>query len=205
MARRQPLHSGERAPAAVVEEALRSGETNRLSERDRGLTVAQCEASSFAPKPGSFLELEVRIQSTNLAAQPECSRGSVEVVGEGRILLVEDEDVVRRTGAKLLESLGYSVLTASNGREGVELFSDHHAELELVLLDMIMPEMNGHDAFAAMKDIDADVPIVVCSGYAADEAVRSLRDQGLAGFLPKPYRRSSLAEIIGQARRSAAP
>ncbi|HVH98588.1 MAG TPA: PAS domain-containing protein [Enhygromyxa sp.] len=128
---------------------------------------------------------------------------AITLVGEGRILLVDDEDVIRRTGALLLESLGYQVVTARNGREGVELFSNQHGQLDLVLLDMIMPEMNGHDAFWAMQRIDAGVPIVVCSGYAADEAVRSLRDHGLAGFLPKPYRRAELAEILGHARRRA--
>jgi two-component system cell cycle sensor histidine kinase/response regulator CckA len=136
-----------------------------------------------------------------LARQPRAP--AVTLVGEGRILLVDDEDVIRRTGALLLESLGYQVVTARNGREGVELFSTQHGELDHVLLDMIMPEMNGQDAFWAMQRIDAEVPIVVCSGYAADEAVRSLRDQGLAGFLPKPYRRAVLAEVVGQARRRA--
>ncbi|HLT40089.1 MAG TPA: PAS domain-containing protein [Enhygromyxa sp.] len=147
----------------------------------------------------------IRLPSARPLAQarPEAVRPSVALVGEGRILLVDDEEVVRRTGARLLESLGYQVVTASNGREGVELFSTQHRDLALVLLDMIMPEMNGHDAFAAMQQIDAAVPIVVCSGYAADEAVRNLRDHGLAGFLPKPYRRAALAEVVGQTRRRA--
>jgi PAS domain S-box-containing protein len=142
----------------------------------------------------------IRLPSTGApAAHPRTPM--LAPVGEGRILLVDDEDVIRRTGALLLESLGYQVVTARNGREGVELFSTQHGELDLVLLDMIMPEMNGQDAFRAMQRIDAKVPIVVCSGYAADEAVRSLRDKGLAGFLPKPYRRAVLAEVVGQARR----
>jgi two-component system, cell cycle sensor histidine kinase and response regulator CckA len=127
-------------------------------------------------------------------------RSSV-LAGEGRILLIDDEDVVRRTGARLLESLGYEVVTASNGREGVELFSSQHRDLDLVLLDMIMPEMDGSDAFVAMQQIDAEVPIVVCSGYAADEVVRNLQEHGLAGFLAKPYRRAVLAEVVGQTRR----
>jgi PAS domain S-box-containing protein len=146
----------------------------------------------------------IRLPSAqSIEQRPRPAHPVVTLVGEGRILLVDDEEVIRRTGALLLESLGYQVVTARNGREGVELFSTQHGELVLVLLDMIMPEMNGHDAFWAMQRINAKVPIVVCSGYAADEAVRSLRDRGLAGFLPKPYRRAALAEVVGQARRRA--
>jgi two-component system cell cycle sensor histidine kinase/response regulator CckA len=144
----------------------------------------------------------IRLRSVrSVAQQSEAMRAPVTPIGEGRILLVDDEDIVRRTGTLLLESLGYEVVTARNGREGVERFATEHEALALVLLDMIMPEMNGHDAFRAMQQIDAEVPVVVCSGYAADEIVRSLRDQGLAGFLPKPYRRAALAEVIGHARR----
>ncbi|MFO7565617.1 MAG: PAS domain-containing protein [Enhygromyxa sp.] len=247
-------------------DAMPEGGVLEIATRSLELSPADCEASPFALRPGSYVEVSVsdtgsgiddelrlRIfepffttkavgQGTGLGLaavhgtieehggaievqsvidrgtrfvirlpsaeplarpQPELVRSSVALVGEGRILLVDDEEVVRKTGARLLESLGYEVVTASNGREGVELFADQHRELALVLLDMIMPEMNGADAFAAMQEIDAEVPIVVCSGYAAEEAVRSLRDHGLAGFLPKPYRRAALAEVVGQVRRRA--
>jgi two-component system, cell cycle sensor histidine kinase and response regulator CckA len=166
-----------------------------------GTVVEHGGAITVSSAVGVGTRFVIQLPSASVAARPSRRDDGDATVGEGRILLVDDEDVVRKTGAKLLESLGYEVVTASNGREGVELFTTHHAGLDLVLLDMVMPEMNGHDAFLAMHRIDAEVPVVVCSGYAADQSVRSLEGEGLAGFLAKPYRRVELAKIVAAARR----
>jgi two-component system cell cycle sensor histidine kinase/response regulator CckA len=114
------------------------------------------------------------------------------------VLLVDDEPLLRKTGARMLETLGCRVVLAENGREGVARFRDHHEELGLVLLDMVMPIMGGQAAFEAMREIDARVPIILCSGYAADAAVRKMLEQGLAGFLAKPYRLAQLTELLNR-------
>jgi two-component system cell cycle sensor histidine kinase/response regulator CckA len=112
------------------------------------------------------------------------------------VLLVDDEPLLRKTGARMLESLGCHVVLAEDGREGVARYHEHHGDLGLVLLDMVMPIMGGQAAFEAMRAIDDRVPIILCSGYAADAAVRQMLEQGLAGFLAKPYRLAQLIELL---------
>lgn len=112
------------------------------------------------------------------------------------ILIVDDEPTVRKSSARMLEVLGWRVVLAEDGREGVACFQEHHEELALVLLDMIMPYMGGQPAFDAMRAIDDRVPIVLCSGYAADEVVDTMLTQGLRGFLVKPYRLAQLTELL---------
>jgi CheY-like chemotaxis protein len=118
-------------------------------------------------------------------------------LGQQRLVLLVDDDLpVRKSGAHTLESLGYRVVLAEDGREGVARFQAHHDSLGVVLLDMVMPKMGGQAAFEAMRAIDDHVPIILCSGYAADAAVREMLEQGLAGFLPKPYRLAQLEELL---------
>ncbi len=109
------------------------------------------------------------------------------VRGHGLVLLVDDEQIVRLTATALLESIGYEVLVASNGVEAVELFSQRSEEIDVVLLDLIMPEMDGRECFAAMRKIDARVPIVLSSGWGYETARQDFPEEGLAGLITKPY------------------
>lgn len=108
------------------------------------------------------------------------------------VLLVDDERTVRRTVKLLLESLGYEVELAEDGEQGVESFCKQQGRLSLVLLDMVMPKLDGAGAFRRMRAIDPTVPVVVCSGYPPGEEVKGLLSEGLAGYLSKPYRREQL-------------
>jgi two-component system cell cycle sensor histidine kinase/response regulator CckA len=112
------------------------------------------------------------------------------------VLLVDDEPLLRKTGAHMLASLGCRVVLAEDGLEGVARYQEHHEQLGLVLLDMVMPKMGGQAAFEAMRAIDDRVPIILCSGYAAETAVRKMLEQGLTGFLAKPYRLAQLTELL---------
>jgi CheY-like chemotaxis protein len=176
------------------------------SSLDTGLPgeqmIGKNDHEPFSPE--AVGRLHVRLALPNTGEPPgERSRSAgaprdTSKPGRRAVLLVDDEPVVRRTVALMLESFGFEVVVAEDGRVAVERYAERHADLDLVLLDMIMPNMGGDDAYRAMRDIDASVPVVVCSGYAADETVRSMQAQGLAGFLAKPYRRAELAAIIEQ-------
>jgi two-component system cell cycle sensor histidine kinase/response regulator CckA len=150
---------------------------------------------------GQGTDVVVRLPTTAPSA-PEPAPASVASTPKSTrlhhrtVLLVDDEPLLRKTGARMLETLGCRVVLAEDGREGVARFEEHHEELGLVLLDMVMPVMGGQAAFEAMRAIDARVPIILCSGYAADAAVRKMLEQGLAGFLAKPYRLAQLTELL---------
>ncbi len=120
------------------------------------------------------------------------------VPGTGRILVVDDEPVIRITASAILGRLGYDVVVAENGYEGLEIFKQECDSIDLVLLDMIMPEMDGNRCFAAMKVIQPDVKVILSSGFTRDANVKELMDQGLCGFIRKPYRTAELSRLIGE-------
>lgn len=119
------------------------------------------------------------------------------VRGHGRVLVVDDEPLVRTTAQAILEQLGYEVLVAEDGARAVELYEAERPDL--VVLDMIMPIMNGRQAFERLKELDPEVRVLLSSGFAKSEDVASMRAQGLKGFVTKPYAMRGLAEAVAAA------
>jgi signal transduction histidine kinase/CheY-like chemotaxis protein len=121
----------------------------------------------------------------------------VESAGPGAaILVVDDDEAVRDVLKPMLEAAGYKVLTAADGREGVEVFRQHCDEISLVILDMTMPHMDGKAAFREMRLIRSDVWVILSSGYNELDATRQFEDNGLTGFIQKPYRSATLLTKI---------
>ena len=121
----------------------------------------------------------------------------------GRVLLIDDETIVRKTASELLRSLGYEVLDFGDPRAAIDHFESCAGEYDLVVLDMVMPRLNGEEVFRMLRTIRGDVPVVLCSGYALDESVVRLRREGLAGHLKKPFRREELREALESALEAA--
>jgi PAS domain S-box-containing protein len=114
----------------------------------------------------------------------------------GTILFAEDEPAVRTLTKLVLEGSGYKVLAAKDGREAVDLFRQNAGEISIVLLDMTMPVMGGKEAFRRIREIRADVPVIVLTGYSEDIAREDLGAGVSAGFIQKPYSADTLiAEI----------
>ena len=116
--------------------------------------------------------------------------------GRGTILVIDDEEVVRQTTRSILERLGYRVMVAKDGLEGVDLFRDLRGSVDLVLLDLTMPAMPGEEALERLKAISPDVPVLLSSGYSQSEAMRRFTGKPLAGFLEKPFTAADLAEQV---------
>ncbi|KXK36527.1 MAG: Blue-light-activated protein [Candidatus Hinthialibacteria bacterium OLB16] len=117
-------------------------------------------------------------------------------VGTGTILIVDDEESVRYISKRILESHGFKVLTANDGREGVKAYEAQKEAIDLVLLDMTMPHMDGEEAFRELRLINPDVHVILTSGYTEQEATARFTGKGLAGFIQKPFLPSSLLEIV---------
>lgn len=146
-------------------------------------------------------------------ACPEESGGAKEVPGERSspsnspsdrrtVLVVDDEEAIREVGAAVLESIGFQSIAAANGEEALRLFKQHADELACVLLDLTMPRMDGVSAFREMMSVRADVPVILCSGLAEEEATQRFGGQGLAGFIQKPYHLQTLKDELARVLQS---
>ena len=114
--------------------------------------------------------------------------------GTETILIVDDQETIWDFLIEALQELGYSVLLAENGIDAVEIYRSNPHEIDLVLLDMIMPKMGGHKTFFQLKAIDPNVRVLLSSGYVSEDEVKDLLEQGAVGFLPKPHRLPLMAK-----------
>ena len=119
--------------------------------------------------------------------------------GRGRILLVDDQEPVREVAKDMLEALGYEVITAADGLEGVSRYRDLWREIDLVILDMVMPNMSGGDCFRRMKEINPKARVVLSSGYSMDGSIQVVMNEGILAFIQKPYRLEELSRVVGTA------
>ncbi|GAB4362736.1 MAG: hypothetical protein Kow00128_02770 [Deltaproteobacteria bacterium] len=116
---------------------------------------------------------------------------------QGTVLLVDDEDLVRDVAGAMLVSLGFEILTASNGKEGVEVFRRERSRILFTILDLRMPVMDGSQAFEEIRKIDPEARIVISTGFSGDEDVDRLKEQGAAAILSKPYTYGQISRVAG--------
>lgn len=108
--------------------------------------------------------------------------------GEGVVLVVDDEESIRQLTERLLKRFGLQVLTAEDGLQAVDVFRAHADEIDVILLDMMMPRMDGQETFQQIRKIKSDAQVILSSGYSEGEATTRFAGSGLAGFIQKPYR-----------------
>jgi CheY-like chemotaxis protein len=120
------------------------------------------------------------------------------VNGTETVLLVDDEEIVIGVGKQMLERLGFSVLVARNGQEAVDVCKDNPEEIDLVLLDMIMPGLEAGDTYDQLKAINPAIKVILSSGYSLDQKAGDIMDRGCNGFIQKPFNMKILEEKIGE-------
>ncbi len=126
------------------------------------------------------------------AARPEAEAQPPAWRGTGTILLVDDEEPVRNVAAQMLEHCGFHPLIASDGREAIDLFRQHQAEIAGVLLDLTMPHMDGEQTFRELRRLQPDLRVILSSGYSDSEVMQRFANEPLAGALEKPYQLQAL-------------
>ncbi len=128
--------------------------------------------------------------------------------GTGTLLLVDDEEMILEVGRQMLVKLGYEVLTARGGKEALQLFRNHQEKIDLVILDMIMPDMGGEAAFEALKVVDPKVRVLLSSGYSINGQAAKIMEKGCSGFIQKPFTMNQLSgklkEVMNRARKKDA-
>ena len=118
------------------------------------------------------------------------------VRGEGSILLVDDEEIILEVGAPILEKLGYQVRVAKNGTEALEIYRLNMSGIDLVILDMIMPDMSGSEVFDGLKEMNPSVKVLLASGYSIDGPAAGIMARGCNGFIQKPFIISTLSSLL---------
>jgi len=112
------------------------------------------------------------------------------------VLIIDDDAMIRDMAAEILNEFGFRVFTASDGAEGVDVFEQQRSQVDVVLLDMTMPRMNGEACFRALKDIDAEARIIICSGYSESDTRAELGDVTPADIIHKPFHPDMLLDSI---------
>ncbi len=116
--------------------------------------------------------------------------------GKETLLLVDDEPLILEVSKEMLEALGYTVLTAKGGKEAIETFKAHKRRIDMVILDMVMPDMNGGEAYDQLKKINPDVKVLLSSGYGIDGQASEILERGCDGFIQKPFDMADLSQQL---------
>jgi two-component system, cell cycle sensor histidine kinase and response regulator CckA len=143
------------------------------------------------------LEVPVEGDAVGGAPRPGKSRGTV--------LLVEDEAPVRNVGRKLLERLGFQVLIAEDGREALRVYQERSQDIQLVLLDLTMPNLSGEATFRELHRLNPRLPVVIASGFSEADIRSRFSGQAVAGVVPKPYTKEQLVQRLHAVLGPAAP
>ena len=119
------------------------------------------------------------------------------------MLLVDDEDVILEVAQEYLNLLGYNVLLAKGGKAAIDIYQQKKDEIDMVLLDMVMPDLSGGDTYDRVKEINPHVKVLLSSGYSIDGQARDIINRGCNGFIQKPFTLKDLSyklkEVLGPA------
>jgi two-component system cell cycle sensor histidine kinase/response regulator CckA len=160
----------------------------------------------FLPRHRPEQEVATETQVTNGAAREtraaEPPKPKPDLTGQGTILLVEDEDGLRSLNARGLRSRGYSVIEAANGIEAMEALEEKNGAVDLVVSDVVMPEMDGPTLLKEMRGKNPNLKIIFVSGYAEDAFEKSLPENEQFAFLPKPF---TLTQLVAAVKETMSP
>lgn len=162
-------------------------------------TVFRVLLPSVAPLPDASSE---GATETAPARPPHKAIDTGEWRAEGTVLVVDDERIIRTLAQRTLERVGFTVLTAVDGEEGLSVLGENAQNVTAVVLDMTMPRMNGEETFAEMRRIRPDLRVILSSGNSEQDTLSRFGEKGLAGFIQKPYRADLLIEKVRQAIQS---
>ncbi len=112
------------------------------------------------------------------------------------VFLIDDDDMIVDVGEHILNSSGYDVVSAKSGKEAIEVYKENHSRIDMVILDMILPDMGGGDTYDRLKEINPGVKVLLESGYDIDYQGRDIMERGCDGFIQKPFNMNELLEKI---------
>jgi PAS domain S-box-containing protein len=147
-----------------------------------------------APGDGTRFRIYLPMSDKTVATEKNIRSGLV--MGNEVILLIDDEEMVADVCSQLLQEIGYRVFVARSGAEGLEMFASHRNVIDLVIIDMIMPGMNGGETFDKLREMEPKVKVLLSSGYSLDRQAEKIMARGCNGFIQKPFGIAELSRKI---------
>ncbi|GEM_PF-3236758 len=120
------------------------------------------------------------------------------IMGQSSILVIDDEDEVNEITVKLLESLNYKVTSFVDAEEALDWYTDNHSKIDLIILDMIMPDLDGLETFKRIKLINFEAQVIICSGFSVELKAKEVLSLGAKSFIQKPFTSSSLSQAVAK-------
>ncbi|MBW2366438.1 MAG: PAS domain S-box protein [Deltaproteobacteria bacterium] len=155
-------------------------------------------------KPGKGTTFHIFLPATDNSVKRDRKTASPIAKGEETVLLIDDEPMIVDIGSQMLKQMGYHALTALSGAKGLKIYEEYRRQVNLVILDMVMPKMSGEDTFRAIREIDPNAKVILSSGYDLDSKASELLNSGCLGFIQKPFNLSQLSakirEVLDQTR-----
>jgi CheY-like chemotaxis protein len=173
---------------------------------DRGAGLGLASVYGIIKNHGGFIDVysekgigtTFKIHLPTSEKEPVKEKNVYEKVLKGTetILFVDDEDIIIRVGKDMIESLGYEVLIAENGKEAIEIYKKNMDKIDMVMLDIIMPVMDGGETYDKLKEINPDIKVLLSSGYGINGQATEILDRGCNGFIQKPFNMRALSKKI---------
>ncbi|MCD4715793.1 MAG: response regulator, partial [Desulfobacterales bacterium] len=143
---------------------------------------------------GTTFNIYLPASEREVIEEKELSKGVLR--GSEAVLLVDDEDMIIDIGEQLLQKLGYEVLIAKSGKEATEIYEKNKDKIDIVILDMIMPDMSGGDTFDRLRKINPYIKVLLSSGYSITGHATEILDRGCNGFIHKPFNMKQLSRKL---------
>jgi CheY-like chemotaxis protein len=143
---------------------------------------------------GSTFDVYLPASSKKIVRKEDVNREALK--GSETILLIDDEDIVIDIGGQILERLGYRAVTARSGKEAIEIYLANKNQINMVILDVIMPDMGGGETYDRLKKINPDIKVLLSSGYSINGQASEIMNRGCNGFIQKPFNMEQLSMKI---------
>jgi PAS domain S-box-containing protein len=136
---------------------------------------------------GKGTSFHVYLPASEQSVQKQDEKAEGVIIGSEVVLLIDDEEMILNIGRSMLERLGYQAMVARSGKEAVEVFQKNRDRIDLIILDMVMPDMSGKETYDRLKEIHSGIKVLLSSGYSLDSQAQEILDRGCEGFMQKPF------------------